>query len=117
MERTKRSIDAVLRSGDVPWVVELKVNSAGQGEYSRHAIALAVLYRHFVRTASSHNVWFAARGLAKEKCSAAIAIPALQGRDGNSRRMQHELRLREQPQLFGKVRRRPERVGGPVPQP
>ncbi len=80
MADTRRSIDVVLRNGDVPWVVELKVKSAGQGEYYRHAIAQAVLYRHFVRTASSHSAWFAALGLAKEKCAAAVAIPALEGR-------------------------------------
>jgi len=42
-----------------------------------------VLYRHFVRTASSHIAWFAARGLARGKCAAALAIPELEGRRSN----------------------------------
>lgn len=75
----KRHVDALLRQGSVPWVVELKVASGGQGQYYRHAIAQVVLYREFVRSANALHPWFANHGLDASRCEAAIAFPELRG--------------------------------------
>lgn len=47
--------------GNVPWIVELKVNTQGQGQYYRHAVGQAVLYREFIRNAQSLWPWFRER--------------------------------------------------------
>lgn len=73
-----RYLDALLRDGDVPWAVEMKVRgSGGVGGYYRHAIAQAVLYRHFIRSASALDPWFASRGLDRLACRAAVVVPDL----------------------------------------
>ncbi len=78
-----RFVDALMHDGQVPWVVELKVATGGQGEYYRHAITQAVLYRTFVRQATSLHAWFCALrpALDPTACEAAIAVPALRGPD------------------------------------
>ena len=76
-----RYLDALLRDGDVPWAVEMKVQGGGGvGQYYRHAIGQAVLYRHFIRSADPLDPWFAARGLTRTKCKAAVVIPDLNDR-------------------------------------
>jgi hypothetical protein len=73
-----RYLDALMRDGDVPWAVEMKVRgSGGVGGYYRHAIAQAVLYRHFIRSAKALNPWFASRGLDRQACRAAVVVPDL----------------------------------------
>jgi hypothetical protein len=73
-----RYLDALLRDGDVPWAVEMKVRgSGGVGGYYRHAIAQAVLYRHFIRSAEALDPWFASRGLNRQACRAAVVVPDL----------------------------------------
>lgn len=64
-----------MRSGEVPWAVELKVPSGGQGQYYRHAIKQAVLYREFIRSAKQLHPWFERRGLDATRCSAAVVLP------------------------------------------
>jgi len=76
-----RYVDALMRTGDVPWVVELKVpHSGGQRQYYRHAIKQAVLYRQFVRGATEVHPWFASRGLDARCCEAALIV-AFRGRN------------------------------------
>jgi hypothetical protein len=73
-----RYLDALLRDGDVPWAIEMKVRgSGGVGGYYRHAVAQAVLYRHFIRSADALNPWFASRGLDRLACRAAVVVPDL----------------------------------------
>jgi hypothetical protein len=73
-----RYLDALLRDGDVPWAVEMKVRgSGGVGGYYRHAVAQAVLYRHFIRSADPLDPWFASRGLNRMACRAAVVVPDL----------------------------------------
>lgn len=79
LDDRKRHVDAILRDGEIPWVVELKVASGGQGQYYRHAIAQAILYRDFVRSAAALHPWFRSHGLDATRCQAAIAFPELRG--------------------------------------
>ncbi|MCZ2826084.1 MULTISPECIES: PGN_0703 family putative restriction endonuclease [unclassified Modestobacter] len=73
-----RYLDALLRDGDVPWAVEMKVRgSGGVGGYYRHAVAQAVLYRHFIRSAEALQPWFAAHGLDQGACRTAVVVPDL----------------------------------------
>jgi hypothetical protein len=73
-----RYLDALLRDGDVPWAIEMKVRgSGGVGGYYRHAVAQAVLYRHFIRSADALNPWFTSRGLDRLACRAAVVVPDL----------------------------------------
>ena len=49
-----RYLDALLRDGSTPWAIEMKVQGgAGVGQYYRHAVAQAVLYREFIRRADA----------------------------------------------------------------
>ena len=73
-----RFLDALLRSGNIPWAVELKVpTTAGAGEYYRHGITQAVMYREFVRRAEIFHPWFEKKGLDARKCRAALAFPKM----------------------------------------
>ncbi len=70
-----RYVDALMGSGDVPWVLELKVDSGGKGKHYRHAIGQSVLYREFIRTATWIHPWFENHGLDPKKCQAVVAFP------------------------------------------
>lgn len=75
-----RYLDLLLRDGDIPWAVELKVpEGGGQGSYYRHAVTQAVLYREFIRQARPLHPWFQAMGLRASACRAAVAFPAIRG--------------------------------------
>ena len=50
---------------------------AGVGQYYRHAVAQAVLYREFIRKAEPLHPWFKARGLDRRGCQAAVVVPRL----------------------------------------
>lgn len=76
--RPARYLDALLADRDRrPWAVELKDQDAGggHGAYLRHGIGQAVLYRHYIRTASALNPWFESHGLKRNECQAALAFP------------------------------------------
>lgn len=85
-----RLIDVLGRIGKTPWVLELKERSGGQGQYYRHGIAQAVLYRHFIRTARDLHSWFEGYGLEPKECRAAVAFPQLQGPGADKRRSEHK---------------------------
>lgn len=71
-----RYLDALLRDDAVPWAVEMKVKAGGgYGAYLRHAIGQAVLYRHFLRTATPYQTWFDDRGLDRQAVRAAVLYP------------------------------------------
>ena len=71
-----RYLDALLRDGAVPWAVEMKVKAGGgYGAYLRHAIGQAVLYRHFLRTATPYEKWFVDRRLDRQAARAAVLYP------------------------------------------
>jgi hypothetical protein len=73
-----RYLDALLRDGRTPWAVEMKVQGgAGVGQYYRHAVAQAVLYREFLRRAEIVRPWFLGRGLDAAICSAAVVVPEM----------------------------------------
>ncbi|MBP7126866.1 hypothetical protein KBD49_10935 [Myxococcota bacterium] len=74
-----RFVDALMRHGSTPWVVELKVPTGGQASYYRHAVAQAVLYREFIRTARPLHGWFQTQGLQARECRAAVAVPEFRG--------------------------------------
>lgn len=74
-----RYVDVLMAKGEVPWILELKVDSAGRGQHYRHAIGQAVLYREFVRRAKWLHPWFKKKNLDPTKCQAAIAFPAHPG--------------------------------------
>lgn len=74
-----RFVDALMHHGSTPWVVELKVQTGGQASYYRHAVAQAVLYREFIRTAKPLYGWFKAQGLNPKDCRAAVAVPEFRG--------------------------------------
>jgi hypothetical protein len=72
-----RFLDALLRSGDVPWAVELKVPTGSAGQYYRHGITQAVMYREFIRRAEVFYPWFEDKGLDARRCQAALAFPTM----------------------------------------
>jgi hypothetical protein len=78
MTRPARYLDALLadESGR-PWAVELKDQDAGggHGAYLRHGIGQAVLYRHYIRSASALDPWFELHALNRSECQAALAFP------------------------------------------
>ena len=72
-------IDALMRQNSIPWVLELKVATGGQGKYYRHAIAQVVLYREFIRGATGFHPWFKERKLDPCKIEAAVVFPEIRG--------------------------------------
>lgn len=77
-------IDVLMKDGDIPWALELKVDTGSQGQYYHHAITQAVLYREFLRQAGPLHKWFCGRGLDPSKTRAAIAFPQMKdGTDSN----------------------------------
>ena len=73
-----RYLDALLRDGMTPWAIEMKVQGGpGVGQYYRHAVAQAVLYREFIRGASPLHFWFEKQGLKAEDCQAAVVVPEI----------------------------------------
>jgi hypothetical protein len=83
-----RFVDALMRIGDVPYVVELKAHS-NRGQGYRHAVTQAVLYREFIRKADLLHPWFESRGLDPRKCQAVVAFPELGGRNRGLLLSQH----------------------------
>ena len=74
-----RYLDALLHEEDTPWALEIKVQGGGGvGQYYRHAIAQAVLYRQFIRTATPLKQWFDDYQLDQTRCRAAIVVPKLE---------------------------------------
>jgi hypothetical protein len=76
--RPARYLDALLADDEGrPWAVELKDQDAGggHGEYLRHGIGQAALYRHYIRSAAELDPWFASHGLQRTACQAALAFP------------------------------------------
>jgi len=71
-----RFIDVLMKTGDIPYVVELKEGHS-PGEYYRHGITQAVLYREFIKRAEKVHPWFKERGLDPGKCRAVVAFPEL----------------------------------------
>jgi hypothetical protein len=73
-----RFLDVLMHENEIPYAVELKVpESAGGGEYYRHAITQAVLYREFIRKAAQLHPWFASKGLIAMGCKGAVAFPKM----------------------------------------
>ena len=72
-----RFLDALMRHENVPWAVELKVITGSAGEYYRHAITQAVLYREFIKKAKQMHIWFIDHGLDAENCQGLVAFPKL----------------------------------------
>ena len=73
-----RFVDALMRFGDIPYVVELKEPSGtSPGQGYRHAITQAVLYREFIRRAEKVHDWLKQKGLDPGKCRAMVAFPEL----------------------------------------
>jgi hypothetical protein len=68
---------ALLRDEQTAWAVEMKEPSraGGYGPYLRHAIGQAVLYRHFLRTASGYGQWFNSAGLDQRGVRALVLYP------------------------------------------
>jgi len=76
--RPSRYLDALLAdSANRPWAIELKDQDAGggHGAYLRHGIGQAVLYRHYIKSASALDPWFEHHGLNRNECQAALAFP------------------------------------------
>jgi len=72
-----RYLDALMKSGDTPWAVEIKVNSSGSLiPYYSHGITQAVLYREFIRTALPFHRWFQdkERGLKPDECEGMVVV-------------------------------------------
>jgi hypothetical protein len=79
-EGSARYLDALLRDGSIPWAIEMKVaGGGGVGQYYRHAVAQAVLYRHFIRQADQLHWWFVDQGLEPTACRAAVVVPRMDG--------------------------------------
>lgn len=74
-----RYLDALLRDpldSRVPWAVEMKVDRS-VGQYYRHAVVQAVLYRHFIRHATPLHFWFEQFDLDPTQCQAAVVVPTI----------------------------------------
>jgi hypothetical protein len=79
-----RYLDALLRDGSTPWALEIKVDGpAGVGQYYRHAVAQAVLYRHFIKHATHLAQWFERFGLDHAACRAAVVVPEFRPTQAN----------------------------------
>jgi hypothetical protein len=77
-----RYLDALMRSGNIPWAVELKEpKGSSRGQGYRHAITQAVLYREFIRRAKGVHLWFTNQKLNAELCQAAVAFPRMENED------------------------------------
>ncbi len=87
-----RFIDAVMKDGTTPWVVELKVDTGGQGQYYRHAITQAVLYREFLLQATDMQGWFRSLEVDPNEFRAAVVFPKLKGSDAHRGRLFGQLR-------------------------
>ena len=72
---TPKYLDVLMKSGRTPWAVELKVSETFHVRYYRHAICQVVLYREFIRHATSFSQWFERHGLDPKQCKAAVAFP------------------------------------------
>jgi hypothetical protein len=71
-----RYLDSLLRDGQVPWAMEMKVqDGGGYGRYLRHAIGQAVLYRHYLRSTPALRGWFKSQGLDQQALRAAVCYP------------------------------------------
>ena len=70
-----RYVDALMKQGTTPYILELKINSGGEGEYYRHAVTQALLYREFIRKAHPVHNWFNEQGLIAANCEAAVVLP------------------------------------------
>ena len=76
-----RYLDALLRDGSTPWAIEMKVQGpGGVGQYYRHAVAQAVLYREFIRQAEPLYPWFEDQDMNAKHCQAAVVVPAIPAR-------------------------------------
>jgi hypothetical protein len=72
-------IDALMCIDETPYVIELKApKNSSSGQYYRHAITQAVLYREFIKTATMLHPWFFDKKLDPLKCKAAIAFPRME---------------------------------------
>jgi len=60
----------------------------------RHGVVQAVLYREYIRKAEHLHPWFKERGLAAEKCKAAVAFPALKPSPSEKELRELSVRLR-----------------------
>lgn len=70
-----RYVDILMHIGPTPYVVELKDGVASIGQYYRHAITQAVLYREFVKKATGLRRWFEKHNLDQATCRAVVAFP------------------------------------------
>jgi hypothetical protein len=85
--RPARYLDALLADdAGRPWAVELKDQDAGggHGAYLRHGIGQAVLYRHYIRSASALDPWFERHALNRSECQAALAFPVAAASTGKT---------------------------------
>jgi hypothetical protein len=74
-----RYLDALMKCGNIPWAVELKEpTGSSPGQDYRHAITQAVLYRQFIRKATSFHEWFSRQGLDALQCQCAVAFPKME---------------------------------------
>jgi hypothetical protein len=77
-EDKARYVDILMRRGKVPWVVELKYAKCwddGRGQYFRHAVSQAVLYREFIRkTPTVRDLLQDKMGLDATACMALVAL-------------------------------------------
>lgn len=76
-----RYLDALMRDRDEPWALELKIRSGGAGQYLRHGVGQAVLYRAFIKRADAIHPYLEGIGVDAAACKAAVAFPVLTGRD------------------------------------
>ncbi len=77
-----RYVDILMYEGNVPWVVELKYAKRWAGQYFRHAISQAVLYREFIRKAPAVREFLQdERSLCAATCKALVAFPKVQELD------------------------------------
>jgi hypothetical protein len=75
-KRQARYVDAFMRQGDVPYVVELKIGNTVNGQYFRDAITQVALYREFLKQATPLHGWLkTAFGLDASCCEAVVAFP------------------------------------------
>jgi len=85
-----RFLDALMRLGNVPWAVELKEpKGSSPGQYYRHAITQAVLYREFIKRCKQLHPWFAQQSLDARQCKAAVAFPKMKTNKKHQMLLQH----------------------------
>jgi hypothetical protein len=88
-----RFLDLLMKIGKIPWAIELKDKTKGQGLAYRHAITQAVLYREFIKRSKKLHTWFEMQGLDAKKCKSGVVFPKMKSNKKQQMVLQHHKQI------------------------